>query len=183
VIAWIFVTVIVLAAIIAIFAADVRRAILALWAVGLSAGGIYLSVGAELLAVIQWIVSTVVTIVFFSFSSMFHGADKSEGDSVAGMSGFARNIPAAVMAVSIGVGFAAVVELGLGGIGEFLGPDGGGVAVVGNAIMVEHLLSLEMTALTLFLALIGGATIARPEKINGDDSIHGSASDGKVIGG
>src|SRR5688500_17716981 len=68
---WIFAGVTLAAALMATFVGHMRRAILALWVAGLGVGGMYLTVGAEFLAIIQWIVSTLVTISFVFFAVMF----------------------------------------------------------------------------------------------------------------
>jgi NADH:ubiquinone oxidoreductase subunit 6 (subunit J) len=58
-------------AIYATVAGDTKRSILSLWFAGLSVGGLYLSWGAEFLAVLQWILSTLVAISFLFYAVMF----------------------------------------------------------------------------------------------------------------
>src|ERR1700756_4739407 len=59
------------AVLMATFVNHTRRAILSLWVAGLGVGAMYLTIGAEFLAIIQWIVSTLVTISFIFFAVMF----------------------------------------------------------------------------------------------------------------
>src|SRR4051812_40757209 len=68
---WVFASLTFISAAFASFAPDLRRSNLALWVAGLSAGALYLTLGAELLAVVQWIVSTLVAISLLFFSSMY----------------------------------------------------------------------------------------------------------------
>ncbi|MGZ3698551.1 MAG: hypothetical protein ACXWP5_10475, partial [Bdellovibrionota bacterium] len=68
---WVFVGVTLSACATATLVGNIRRAALALWVASLGVGGIYLTMGAELLAVIQWVVSTLVAISFVFFSVMF----------------------------------------------------------------------------------------------------------------
>lgn len=68
---WVFAGLTLGAALMATFAFNIKRAILALWVVGLGVGAVYLTVGAEFLAIIQCMVSTLVTISLVFFSVMF----------------------------------------------------------------------------------------------------------------
>src|ERR1700761_6658818 len=68
---WIFAGITLSAVLLATFVNQMRRAILALWVAGLGIGALYLTIGAEFLAIIQWIVSTLVTISFVFFAVMF----------------------------------------------------------------------------------------------------------------
>ncbi len=78
---WIFGGISLSAVIMATFEKHMRRAILALWVAGIGIGALYLTVGAEFLAIVQWIVSTLVTLAFIFFSVMFgeyHGPSPKE---------------------------------------------------------------------------------------------------------
>ena len=81
-----------------------------------------------------------------------------------------------VMPILLGLAFAAIVWIGAGHP-EFSTPtpagEGKDLAAIGHDLVVNHLISLEVLALTLFLALIGGGIIARPEH---EGSEGGSAS-------
>lgn len=55
----------------ATFISDVKKSILALWAAGLGVGSLFLILGAEFLAIVQWIVSTLTAISFIFFAVLF----------------------------------------------------------------------------------------------------------------
>src|SRR3954464_12118565 len=90
----------------ATFVRNMRHAILALWVAGLGVGAVYLTLGAEFLAIIQWIVSTLVTISFVFFSVMFgeYNVPKPliKKDSVLMI----------LLSLLLGAAFAAVIWLG-----------------------------------------------------------------------
>lgn len=68
--------------------------------------------------------------------------------------------------MGIGVGFALIVWLGAAPIpvGLLVVPQSGNdILAVGRILTENHLLSLEILALTLLLTLIGGGVVARPE--------------------
>ncbi|MBY0469896.1 NADH-quinone oxidoreductase subunit J [bacterium] len=75
----------VLGGVLATFMTDLRRAVLALWVCGLGVGGLYLSLGAELLAVIQWLLSTLIAIAFIFYAVMF-GEFSTPEDAALGVS-------------------------------------------------------------------------------------------------
>ncbi|MEO5969544.1 MAG: NADH-quinone oxidoreductase subunit J [Bdellovibrionia bacterium] len=158
---WVFAGITLSAVLMATFVSHVRQAILALWVAGLGVGAMYLTVGAEFLAIIQWIVSTVVTISFVFFSVMF-GEYNPPKPAAKG-----ENILMVVLSLLLGAAFAAVIWLGSGGLPESALVPAGAVtdlALVGRKLTQENLLSLEVLALTLFLVLVGGGVIARSEK-------------------
>lgn len=148
------------AAVMAAFVGDIRRATLALWVAGLGIGGIYLSVGAEVLAIIQWVVSTLIAISFIFFSVMFgeYGAGRMRMDRKA--------LIGTGLALAAGAAFAVTAWMGFSRLsGEQLAIPGAGndLAALGKSLTEDHLLSVEVLALTLFLVLIGGGVVARPE--------------------
>jgi NADH:ubiquinone oxidoreductase subunit 6 (subunit J) len=167
-ISWIFIVVILGAVFVAAFVSDMRRAALALWVASLATGGLYLTLGAELLAVIQWIVGTLIALSLVFFSAMFgdYGA-RAEKWSL-------RSAARVFMPVIIGAGFAVVIGVGSFGFGR-IGPmpvgglPGNDLAAIGKELIGNHLISLEVLALTLFLVLIGGGIIARPERVQRAD--------------
>lgn len=153
------------AVVMATFATHMRRAILALWVAGLGVGAIYLTLGAEFLAIIQWIVSTLVTISFIFFSVMFGEYNAP----VIRNSG--NDLLLAVLSIVLGAGFAAVIWLGANVIPEsafVMVASGNDLGVLGKSLTQDHLLSLEVLALVLFLVLVGGGVVARSE--GGDGS-------------
>lgn len=180
---WVFSLITLVAVLIAAFAGDVRRVTLALWIAGLSVGCIYLTLGAEVLAIIQWILSTLTAISFTFFGVMF-GEYGSRASSTGGFAEkYSEKFPEKFYnkfkdkrfflisrGLLIGVGFAALIWLGAGRIHpNFLmlpegnSQSGNDIAALGKSLTDNHLLSLEVLALTLFLALIGGGVLARPE--------------------
>ncbi|MBI2711499.1 MAG: NADH-quinone oxidoreductase subunit J [Bdellovibrio sp.] len=153
------------AAILATFASNIKRAILALWVVGLGVGAVYLTVGAEFLAIIQCIVSTLVTISLIFFSVMFGEYQVEPASKVKFFS--PANVMRTVLALFLGAGFAAVIGLGVRGLPlENLtqSVSGSDLAALGRALTQDNLLSLEVLALILFLVLVGGGVIARLER-------------------
>ena len=168
---WIFAVITLAAGLIAAIVENMRRATLALWIAGLGMGGIYLTLGAETLAIIQWIISTLGAISFIFFAVMFgeYGAEEKKGER--------RRLLKSALALVLGAAFSAVIYLGAGKLPEgFLGiPTGGNdLAALGQTMTQDHLLSLEVLALTLFLVLVGGGVVARPER----NPANGEALDG-----
>jgi len=157
---WVFAGITLSAVLMSTFVGHMRQAILALWVAGLGVGAMYLTVGAEFLAIIQWIVSTLVTISFVFFSVMFgeYNAPRApiKGESVLKV----------LLSLLLGAAFAAVICLGSQGLPESALVPAGAVtdlALVGRKLTQENLLSLEVLALTLFLVLVGGGVISRSE--------------------
>lgn len=154
----------------AAFVGDIRRATLALWVAGLSVGCVFLTIGAEALAIIQWVLSTLVAISLIFFSVMF-GEYGQSGPGVArnwkDLPDFERKrLLISFGGIAAGLAFSWLVWRGAGP----LPPESLSVPVSGNdlqslgrSLTEDHLLSLEVLALTLFLVLIGGGVIARPE--------------------
>jgi len=157
---WVFAVITLSAVLMATFENQMRRAILALWVAGIGVGAMYLTVGAEFLAIIQWIVSTLGAISFIFFSVMF-------GEYHAPVArGSAHTKFLVVLALILGISFAAIVGLGSRELPESamnLVTQDSDLGTLGRKLTQEHLLSLEVLALTLFLVLIGGGVIARSE--------------------
>lgn len=153
------------AALMATFASNIKRAILALWVVGLGIGAVYLTVGAEFLAIIQCMVSTLVTISLIFFSVMF-GEYQTHPETPAKRL-TSVDILRTVLSLLLGTGFAGVIWLGVKDLPqEVLTQSGSGndLGALGRALTQDNLLSLEVLALILFLVLVGGGVIARLEK-------------------
>jgi NADH:ubiquinone oxidoreductase subunit 6 (subunit J) len=164
---WIFAAITLASVLVATFVGDLRRAVLALWVAGLGVGAIYLTLGAEVLAIIQWIVSTLVAISFVFFSAMF--GEYGPGERLK----FDRHLVKAGLGVLVGGAFAWVVWFATEGVSEgSLGEitEGTDVEALGHALTGQHLLSLEVLALTLFLVLVGGGVLARPDRSDSEDS-------------
>ncbi len=148
-------------ALLAVFVGDIRRAVFALWGAGMGAGGIYLSLGFELLAVVQWIVSTLVAISFVFYSVMF-------GEyGVADPRPLGRRAVSAILPLIIGLAVTGVIWLGLRGLSDLPGAvapaQGQNLGGLGSTLIEENFLSLDILALTLFLVIVGAGVIARPE--------------------
>ncbi|MGZ3698750.1 MAG: NADH-quinone oxidoreductase subunit J, partial [Bdellovibrionota bacterium] len=70
------------------------------------------------------------------------------------------------MAFAVGIAFFWMIWLGVSGLPEgaaTVPAEGNDLLSIGKALTEEHMLSLEVLALTLFLVLIGAGVIARPE--------------------
>ena len=152
----------------ATFIADMRLAVFFLWIVGMGAGGIYLSAGAELLAVIQWIVSTLLAISFIYYSVMFGEYKVSDSSKIS------RKLILLILPVLAGAGLATVLWFAARQLPDMPTTDVfsltvrasnsiKGVADLGKSLVQDHLLSLEILALTLFVVVIGSGVVARPE--------------------
>jgi NADH:ubiquinone oxidoreductase subunit 6 (subunit J) len=158
---WLCCSITLIGAILATFAGDLRVSILALWVAGLGTGGVLLSLGAELLAVVQWIVSTLITLglLIYGISYGEHGVSDTRPRAQRGVS--------AILPVLLGLSFSAVIWLGtrhLPAAGVFEPAAGQDLAALGKALLDRHLLSLEVLAVLLFLALVGAGVLARPEE-------------------
>lgn len=158
---WVFSGITLAAVLMATFVGHMRVAILSLWVAGLGVGAVYLTLGAEFLAIVQWIVSTLVTISFLFFAVMFgeyHQPEKTRE--------IKKDLFVQISALVLGCVFA--VMLGLISSNLPTGPqtefaDGSDLKIVGRLLTQENLLSLEVLALTLFLVLVGGGVVARYE--------------------
>lgn len=175
-IAWTFAWIALAAVAMAAFVGDIRRATLALWVAGLSVGCIYLTVGAEALAIIQWIVCTLVAISFVFFAVMF-------GEYAPAKETLDRKKLATVGAI-LALGFAVALVIWVGARPQSgtlvdqlreLPKTGNNLSGLGKAILEGHVLSLEVLALTLFLVLVGGGVLARPERHPENTDTRGSA--------
>ncbi|MCM2322093.1 MAG: NADH-quinone oxidoreductase subunit J [Oligoflexia bacterium] len=148
---------------VAAFVRDIRRATLALWIAGLGAGGIYLTIGAETLAIVQWVTSTLVAISFVFFAVMFgeYGSQKGFFDR--------KRALFYGLGLAIGVSFAGLIALGSGTIDAPMlevPVSGNDLPALGKALTEDHLLSLEVLAFTLLMVLVGGGVLARPEPMD-----------------
>jgi NADH:ubiquinone oxidoreductase subunit 6 (subunit J) len=154
---------------VASFVSHIRHAILALWVAGLSTGALYLVLGVELLAVVQWVMSTLVTIAFIFFSVMFgeYGRMSQEKNFKKSSEG----ILFILLSSLLGGVFSWVMIRGskdLPGAFEFqFQKTDLDLGSFGSLLVQDHWLSLEVIALTLFLVLIGGGVAAR---LQGEDT-------------
>ena len=160
---WIFAGITLFSVLIATFARHIHHAILALWVAGLGVGGIYLTLGAEFLAIVQWMISTLVTLSFVFFSVVFGEYNAPPSRT------FGNGFLLTLLALGVGISFAGVIGLGardLMVVIPAVETMGNELKVIGRLLTQENLLSLEVLALTLFLTLIGGGVVARLEGSN-----------------
>ncbi|MGK5089846.1 NADH-quinone oxidoreductase subunit J [Bdellovibrionota bacterium FG-2] len=159
-------------AIFAAFSSDIKRAILALWVCGLGMGAVFLGLGMEFLAVIQWIVSTLVAVAFVFFLVMF-GEFEQRMEGVPREPKRVQNKIERALPLGLGAVFCVIFVMALEQIkgsaekideilkgGVVSGVD---LSVFGKVFMREHFLSLQVLALMLLLVIVGGGVIARPE--------------------
>ena len=123
-------------------------------------GAVYLTLGAEFLAIVQWVVSTLVTISFLFFSVMFgeYHPQVSKKNSKTLFVQMVSLVLGCIFTISIAK---ISLQLPTGPQTEFA--DGSDLKLVGRLLTQENLLSLEVLALTLFLVLVGGGVVARSE--------------------
>jgi NADH:ubiquinone oxidoreductase subunit 6 (subunit J) len=164
----------VLSALVAALYRDARRVVLALWVCGMCFGAIFLSFGAEVLAVVQWIVTTLVGISLLFFSSMFGELGSKEPKEVRSRKDNFDLLQAAM----VGIAFVAILGVSLLRFqpdaewashlvaGTTSGPSAGqDLQALGQLLTERHFISLEVLGVTLLLVLIGGGVLARPEGI------------------
>ena len=147
----------------ATFLNQTRQAILSLWVAGLSLGALYLTIGAEFLAIIQWIVSTLVTLSFIFFAVMFGEFSSTPTPVKQKMSLMT------FLSLILGLVFTLVIGLGTRSFTDQTARSTQSLtdlSQLGKILTQEHLLSLEVLGLILFLVLVGGGVVSRFE---GDD--------------
>jgi NADH:ubiquinone oxidoreductase subunit 6 (subunit J) len=170
-ISWIFSIIALAAALTATFVVGMRRAILSLWITGLAMGCLFLTMGAETLAILQWIISTLIAIALFFFAVMFGEYESEQGTQQTLKQLLNRKfIVSMIIAIVVGGAFAAVIHLGAADFpaGPVAQPErANDLAALGKVLVENHMLSLEVLALTLFLVLVGGGVVARPESGDG----------------
>ena len=135
---------------------------LALWGVGLLSGGLFLSLNYEALAVVQWIMSTVSSLVLVFYSNLLGENREQQKQSLS------ETIKQMSVPVLVGLTFSAFlyfgmqdgeVSLGLGGIS----PTEQGLFELGKTLVQEHFLSVQVLGLMILLMVIGTGVIIRPE--------------------
>ncbi len=165
---WVFALGTLSAALFAVFERNIRRATLAVWLAGLGAGAIAMTLGAETLAIVQWVVSTLVALSFLFFVAMLGEDGETRGRPMS-----RREIGMLAGSILIGAGFVGMIAFGTYHLGltvDMNAVHGADLQGLGKALTGPHVLSLEIVGLTLLFVLIGGGIIARPEKPDAGDS-------------
>jgi NADH:ubiquinone oxidoreductase subunit 6 (subunit J) len=159
----------------AAFSRNMKAAILALWVAGLGAGGMFLALGAEMLGVVQWLVSTIIALAFVFYAVMFGEYGKESSTEPRG-----RSLLRLVLPIFAGIALAAVVMFGAKELAHVSDPaqvvqgplaipakgSGQDLVAMGRALAHDNLVSIEILALLLFLTVIGAGVITRPEEKN-----------------
>jgi NADH:ubiquinone oxidoreductase subunit 6 (subunit J) len=169
-----FAAIAVLSALVAALYRDARRVVLALWVCGMCFGAIFLSFGAEMLAVVQWIVTTLVGISLLFFSSMFGELGSKEISEIKSRKENFDLLQAAMVGLAF-IGILGVSLLRFKPDAEWLshltagatsGPSNGqDLQALGQLLTERHFISLEVFGVTLLLVLVGGGVLARPEGV------------------
>lgn len=145
----------------AAFTTDLRRSVLSLWIAGLGAGGVYLSLHAEFLAIAQWIISTLAAISFLFYSVQFGEYGGTFPQSL--------RQRARALALPVLAGAAFCWTIWSAGSALPQATEGGrralqDVDTLGALLSYEHLPALEVLAILLFLVIIGSGVLARPQE-------------------
>lgn len=164
------------AAFLASFLENRRHVVFAFWVTGLGVGSIYLILGAEWVAVIQWIVSTLATMnfIFFSVVSGEFYADKKfrlpyhKKIHTFKFQKFREHCLLTVLAWFLGAAFVGTVvfcvkkivflpqELPYSGEND--------LNLIGRVLTQEYLLSLQLLGVLMLITLVGSSVIACSDK-------------------
>lgn len=144
-----------------------RYAILALWGMGLWTGVAYLAAGAEVLALLEWILSSVSTLSLVFFSLLFGEFTASERERTdrAGVPWF--------LALPTVLGFGAWMFLASpqADLPDALAAQSTSqLAEMGKRLIEEHWLASEVVGALLFISVVGAGIIARPDFVSGEES-------------
>lgn len=150
---------------IAAFSRSTRLSILALWLTGLFVGALSLTAGAELLAVVMWVLSTLVAISFVFFAVMF-GEYKGFSDKVPRYPPPLRGGTLFAAAIAVSFAFGLIQWAGTNSVVPVVGGGlaGNDLAGIGQRLLKDHVVSLQVLSLTFFLVLVGVGVIASPRK-------------------
>jgi len=135
---------------------------LALWGVGLLSGGLFLSLNYEALAVVQWIISTVGSLVIVFYSSLL-GENREQHKPRLSETLKQMSVP-----IIVGLIFAVFLYFGMrdGGalsLAEGVNPSEQGLFELGKTLVEEQFLSVQVLGLMILLMVIGTGVIIRPE--------------------
>jgi NADH:ubiquinone oxidoreductase subunit 6 (subunit J) len=139
---------------VAAFVQDMRKALLGLWAAGLSAGAMYLTVGQELLAIIQWVSASVATLTLLFSVALY-------GDPGAKRS---MNRVRAIGPAFMSMGFVILTWFGAVAFrndAPVVLNTGSSLATLGQTLLERHLVAVEIVALLFLAATIGAGVLTR----------------------
>lgn len=151
---WVFCITAFVSASVAALASSLRVVILSIWVCGMATGATYLSLGAEVLAIVQWIMATLVAISFLFFSIQFGIRTEKVDLKKTVLGGF-------LCAAFLGLAWIAVRGwVPQGGNQTFVSE----IDAMGRIMVGEYLLPTEIVAISLFLVIVGIGVISRPEE-------------------
>lgn len=154
----------VLAAVLAVVFSDMRKVIVASWIASMSAGALFLSYGAEYLAVVQWLVGTLVAISFLVYASLFGGYTSLDARPKR------EKVFDAIPALVIGLSFFAIVTVAVLGQGANLESPAADLVATGQSLSEKHVISLELMAFLLLAVLVGAGVVGRAEESESEAS-------------
>lgn len=142
------------AAVVVVVIDRLRSATLFLWICGMAVGGVYLSFGAEYLAVVQWILSTLAALSFIFYSILFGEEQKKQERWMWPMA-----------SILVGIGLVLVLTLNLRDLSpaEKINGLGTTLALLGRTIISEHFLALKVLIVALLVVGVGAGILSRPE--------------------
>jgi NADH:ubiquinone oxidoreductase subunit 6 (subunit J) len=134
----------------------------------MSVGALFLCFGAEVLAMVQWIVATLCGVSLLFFSSMYGelGRPKLTEPGISEEILKRRNSFDLAQAIMVGVALTAVLGAALSrfspGFGVTL-QSGQDIQALGQLLTERHSISLDLLGITLLMVLVGGGVLSRPE--------------------
>ena len=140
---------------------DLKKSILCLWGASLGVGGIFLSTGFEFLAILQWVVATVIAISFVFYTVMFG----EFADFKASRDAKKQDFIATLLSTLLGIAFSFTIWIAVKDLEQvpFQISNAGILADLGDTLVTRYLLALEIVGITLFLVLIGTGLIVGEE--------------------
>jgi len=148
---WVFSVMAIIFGLVATVVSNIRFASLALWGAGLSTGGIFLVLGAEFLAVVQWITATVLCFSFLFFSSLY------------GPKRVKFNPWQFLATATLCVGFVIMIGYGARELPQDILLKETGVRLIdlGKTIVLDNFLMLELVVFILLMAIVGSGVMSR----------------------
>jgi NADH-quinone oxidoreductase subunit J len=162
---WILAPVSVLGALGLLFVRKAVHVALGMALVMINLGIFYIAQKAEFLGIVQIVVYTGAVMMLFLFVLMIVGVDSSDSlvETLKGQR---------AAAIAFGIGFAAMLILGIGqailepvGLDEANAADGGNVQGIARLIFGRYVLAFEVTSALLITAALGAMVLAHRERI------------------